>query len=44
VFVALEAWMAEGEHDVDDLGRLTDIALSALEDGLTRTLRNARLD
>ena len=44
VFVALEAWMAKDEHDVDDLGRLTDIALSALEDGLTLTLRNAGLD
>ncbi|MCV7444162.1 TetR/AcrR family transcriptional regulator [Mycobacterium paraense] len=44
VFVALEAWMAKGEHDIDDLGRLTDIALSALEDGLTDTLRRAGLD
>src|SRR6516162_10677945 len=37
VFVALEAWMSEGGqdadelHDVDELSRLTDIALSALE-------------
>ncbi|MBW0013180.1 MAG: hypothetical protein JO059_08445, partial [Mycobacterium sp.] len=44
VFVALEAWMATAEHDIDDVGRLTDIALSALEDGLTLTLRNAGLD
>jgi AcrR family transcriptional regulator len=44
VFVALEAWMGKDEHDIDDLGRLTDIALSALEDGLTHTLRDAGLD
>ena len=44
VFVALEAWMGQDEHDVDELGRLTDIALRALEDGLTRTLRDAGLD
>ena len=48
VFVALEAWMGKGGdtdelHDVDELSRLTDIALSALEDGLTHTLRNAGL-
>jgi AcrR family transcriptional regulator len=44
VFVALEAWMAKDEHDIDDLGRLTDMALSTLEEGLTHTLRHARLD
>ncbi|OBG27578.1 TetR/AcrR family transcriptional regulator [Mycobacterium sp. 852002-51057_SCH5723018] len=44
VFVALEAWMAGDEHDIDELGRLTDMALSALEDGLTHTLRNTGLD
>jgi AcrR family transcriptional regulator len=48
VFVALEAWMGsaqrEGGHDIDELSRLTDIALSALEDGLTHTLRHAGLD
>ena len=50
VFVALEAWMGKDEHDtdelhdVDELGRLTDMALSALEDGLTHTLRKAGLD
>jgi hypothetical protein len=44
VFVALETWMSRSEHDIDDLSRLTDIALSALEDGLTRTLRAAGLD
>lgn len=44
VFVALEAWMAQDDHDVDQLGRLTDVALSALEDGLTHTLRQAGLD
>ncbi len=44
VFVALEAWMAKDDHDVDDLGRLTDVALSALEDGLTHTLQQAGLD
>jgi AcrR family transcriptional regulator len=44
VFVALEAWMGKDEHDIDDLGRLTDVALSALEDGLTHTLRDAGLD
>ncbi len=44
VFVALEAWMSKDEHDIDELGRLTDIALSALEDGLTHTLRQAGLD
>jgi len=44
VFTALEAWMAEGEEDVDGLGRLTDIALRTLEEGLTHTLRHAGLD
>jgi AcrR family transcriptional regulator len=44
VFVALEAWMGKDEHDIDDLGRLTDVALSALEDGLIHTLRDAGLD
>jgi AcrR family transcriptional regulator len=48
VFVALEAWMSsvkqEGDQDIDELSRLTDIALSALEDGLTHTLRDAGLD
>ncbi|BBZ45173.1 TetR/AcrR family transcriptional regulator [Mycobacterium parmense] len=48
VFAALEAWMGSAEHnggnDIDELGRLTDIALSALEDGLTQTLRRAGLD
>jgi AcrR family transcriptional regulator len=44
VFVALEAWMQTGEHDIDELSRLTDVALSALEDGLTHTLRHAGLD
>jgi len=48
VFVALEAWMSstkqEGGQDVDELSRLTDVALSALEDGLTHTLRDAGLD
>ena len=43
VFAALEAWMGKDGHDIDDLGRLTDIALSALEDGLTHTLRQAGL-
>jgi AcrR family transcriptional regulator len=47
VFVALEEWMSQGGHDpddVDELSRLTDIALSTLEDGLTHTLRHAGLD
>jgi AcrR family transcriptional regulator len=47
VFVALEEWMSKGGHDpddVDELSRLTDIALSTLEDGLTHTLRHAGLD
>jgi hypothetical protein len=44
VFVSLETWMSKGEQDIDELGRLTDIALSALEDGLTHTLRDAGLD
>jgi AcrR family transcriptional regulator len=44
VFVALETWMSKGEHDIDELSRLTDIALSALEDGLTHTLRHEGLD
>jgi AcrR family transcriptional regulator len=44
VFVALEAWMKTSEHDIDDLSRLTDLALSTLEDGLTRTLRHGGLD
>jgi AcrR family transcriptional regulator len=44
VFVALEAWMGKGGEDIDELSRLTDVALSALEDGLTHTLRDAGLD
>jgi AcrR family transcriptional regulator len=48
VFVALEEWMGsveqDGGHDIDELSRLTDVALSALEDGLTHTLRDAGLD
>jgi AcrR family transcriptional regulator len=44
VFVALETWMAKGVQDTDELSRLTDMALSALEDGLTETLREAGLD
>jgi AcrR family transcriptional regulator len=44
VFAALETWMSKAEHDIDDLSRLTDIALRALEDGLTHTLRHAGLD
>jgi AcrR family transcriptional regulator len=44
VFIALEAWMRDGGEDVDELSRRTDIALSALEDGLTHTLRHAGLD
>jgi AcrR family transcriptional regulator len=44
VFAALEAWMKTSEHDIDELSRLTDVALSALEDGLTHTLRDAGLD
>jgi AcrR family transcriptional regulator len=44
VFVALEAWMGKGGEDIDDLSRLTDVALTALEDGLTHTLRHAGLD
>jgi AcrR family transcriptional regulator len=44
VFVALEAWMSKEGQDIDDLSRLTDVALSALEDGLTHTLRDAGLD
>ena len=48
VFASLEAWMGsagqDGGDDIDELSRLTDIALSALEDGLTATLRHAGLD
>jgi hypothetical protein len=44
VFAALEAWMQTGDHDIDELSRLTDVALSALEEGLTHTLRHAGLD
>lgn len=44
VFAALEAWMKTSELDIDELSRLTDVALSALEDGLTHTLRHAGLD
>jgi AcrR family transcriptional regulator len=47
VFAALEEWMSKGGHDpddIDELSRLTDIALSTLEDGLTHTLRHAGLD
>jgi AcrR family transcriptional regulator len=44
VFAALEAWMQTSKHDIDELSRLTDVALSALEEGLTHTLRHAGLD
>jgi hypothetical protein len=44
VFAALEAWMKTSEYDIDELSRLTDLALSALEDGLTHTLRHVGLD
>jgi hypothetical protein len=44
VFASLEAWISLGGEDIDELSRLTDIALSALEDGLTVTLRHAGLD
>jgi AcrR family transcriptional regulator len=44
VFTALETWMRTSEHDIDELSRLTDLALSTLEDGLTHTLRHAGLD
>jgi AcrR family transcriptional regulator len=44
VFAALEAWMKTSEYDIDELSRLTDLALSALEDGLTHTLRQVGLD
>jgi hypothetical protein len=44
VFVSLEAWMSKRGDDIDELSRLTDIALSALEDGLTHTLRDVGLD
>ncbi|MEZ0350853.1 TetR/AcrR family transcriptional regulator [Mycobacterium sp. pR1184] len=44
VFASLEAWMSKGGEDIDELSRLTDIALRALEDGLTHTLRTAGLD
>jgi AcrR family transcriptional regulator len=44
VFASLEAWMGTGDHEIDELSRLTDTALSALEDGLTHTLRHVGLD
>jgi len=44
VFTALETWMRTSEHDIDELSRRTDLALSTLEDGLTHTLRHAGLD
>jgi hypothetical protein len=44
VFASLEAWMSKGGDGIDELSRLTDIALSALEDGLTHTLRHVGLD
>ena len=44
VFAALEAWMSTPEQDIDELSRLSDTALSALEDGLTQTLRHTGLD
>lgn len=44
VFTALEAWMSTSEHGIEELSRLTDVALSTLEDGLTHTLRHAGLD
>jgi hypothetical protein len=36
--------MGTGEHEIDELSRLTDTALSALEQGLTHTLRHVGLD
>src|SRR6202012_2904899 len=46
VFASLEAWMGSAGQDdgaeIDELSRLTDIALSAMEDGLTSTQRPAR--
>jgi hypothetical protein len=44
VFAALEVWMKSSDHDIDELSRLTDVALSTLEDGLTHTLRHTGLD
>jgi hypothetical protein len=44
VFASLETWMSKGGQDIDELSRLTDIALRALEDGLTHTLREVGLD
>jgi hypothetical protein len=36
--------MNSSDHDIDELSRLTDVALSTLEDGLTHTLRHTGLD
>jgi AcrR family transcriptional regulator len=44
VFAALEAWMNHSDKGVDELSRLTDTALRALEEGLTHTLRHVGLD
>src|ERR1700743_1078479 len=39
VFASLETWMSKGGEDIDELSRLTDIALRALENGMTKTRR-----
>ena len=36
--------MGSSDHDIDELSRLTDTALRALEEGLTHTLRHVGLD
>ena len=44
MLASLETWMSKGGEDIDELSRLTDIALRALEEGLTHTLREVGLD
>ena len=36
VFTALDRWMAGTDQDLDELSRLTALALASLDDGLTR--------
>lgn len=43
VFAALEAWMATPDRDINQLGKLTDLALAAVDDGLTHTLQRQGL-
>lgn len=35
MFTAVDSWMNGGSHDLDELGRLADLALTTLERGVT---------